>query len=255
MSHTLFLHELRQAELECALQYFPRSGDAKNSTKVLEVGAGTGYQAAFLSKAGFDVLAVDMANSAYRNERIYPITEYDGRILPADSNSRDVVFSSNVLEHVRDIGPFLDEMLRVMAAGGCSIHILPTPTWRLWTILTHYIWLAKRLWKFLLRPFTKGNDGTGHPRVPDTWRQVIGTFIPLRHGERGVTLSEMYFYRKRWWVRQFEAHGYRVVGTHPAGIFYTGGFALGSKLSIARRRQLAHVFGSSCRIYILAAKG
>ena len=57
----------------------------------------------------------------------------------------DVVFSSNVLEHVAAIDAFLDETARVLKPEGRAIHILPTPAWRGWSMLTYYGWLAKRV--------------------------------------------------------------------------------------------------------------
>ena len=253
MSHTDFLHILRRFELERVLTYFPQHDTGQ--CNVLEVGAGTGYQARFLSAHGFPVTAVDIRSSAYREERVYPITEYDGRVIPSADASFRVVFSSNVLEHVRDIGPFLDELRRVMTSDGVAIHILPTPAWRFWTILTHYAWLVKRLCAFLM-PRQKDENATANPpRLPGYLRGTLGILFPLRHGERGVTVSEMYFYRRRWWLKQFEGHGYKVIETCAAGIFYTGSFVFGPKLSIARRQRLARILGSACRIYILRRDG
>lgn len=252
MSHVPFLHVLREYEIGAALPYL-RSSETTEPVKMLEIGAGTGYQAKLLTEHGFEVTAIDTANSAYREDRVYPVTEYDGARLPFASNTFDTIFSSNVLEHVRDVGPLLDEMRRVLKRNGRVVHILPTPVWRFWTILTHYIWLTKRLYQFLLQPFreTGSASNLASPRIPSTWRERIGIFFPLRHGERGTTVTEIYFYRKRWWVPLFEKHGYRVIATRPAGIFYTGGFTFGATLSLTFREALAKILGSSCRIYIL----
>ena len=42
----------------------------------------------------------------------------DGYWRPLADASMDVCFSSNVLEHVRDPGGFIDEMIRVTRPGG-----------------------------------------------------------------------------------------------------------------------------------------
>jgi SAM-dependent methyltransferase len=244
MLHTDFLHALRQIELEGAFAYFPAA-----PCTILEIGSGTGFQARLMTERGLTVTAIDVAASAYRKERVFPVIEYDGRTIPSADAAFDVVFSSNVLEHVRDIGPLLDEMRRVMAPNAIAVHVLPTPSWRFWTIPAHYLWLMKRLCALLRSRKSGGDEDSNAPRVPATLRGKLGVFFPLRHGERGVTLSEIYFYSRSWWLKQFQAHGYKLVETRPAGLFYTS-FVLGQKLSIESRRRIARVLGSACRIYV-----
>ena len=69
----------------------------------------------------------------------FPIKDYDGRTIPLPDASVDVVFSSNVLEHVPDLSRMHAEIRRVLAPGGICIHVVPTHTWRLWTTLTSYL--------------------------------------------------------------------------------------------------------------------
>jgi len=247
-SQKTLLHEFRQLELECALPFFPSPQASTDPIRVLEIGAGTGYQARYLAGQGFAVTAIDVQSSAYRNERIFPIVEYDGRAIPSADGSFEVVFSSNVLEHVREIDSLLDEMHRVMTEDGYAIHILPTPVWRFWTMFAHYLWLIKRIFAFFFPGKVEDSGSTHSPRIPTTFTGLLGTIFPLRHGERGFTITEIYFYRKRWWTDKFEAHDYSVLKTFPTGIFYAN-FTLG--LSIASRRKLARVLGSTCRVYVL----
>ena len=55
------LNKLRQAELSAVLPWFPESG------RVLEIGAGTGRQAAIIASRGYEVEAIDLPNSDYSN--------------------------------------------------------------------------------------------------------------------------------------------------------------------------------------------
>lgn len=252
MSTIDYLHRLREFELERALSWFPVPGGSDSRCSVLEIGAGTGFQAKFLANRGFSVTAVDVASSAYREQRVYPVRDYDGQTLPVESASFQVVFSSNVLEHVRDIDRFLDEIGRVIVPGGVAIHILPTPAWRFWSIIGHYGWLFKRLLALAV-PRRSGSSGVSirPPTLPRSIRAVCGTLFPLRHGERGTTVTELYFYSKRWWARKFASHGYALVATMPTGIFYTEGNVFGERLSLACRHRLSRILGSTCRIYVL----
>jgi SAM-dependent methyltransferase len=251
MQNTNYLHSLRQFELEIALQSFPKLENSTGSCSVLDIGAGTGHQARLLARRGYLVTAVDIASSSYHDQRVYPVIEYDGNILPVPAESIAVVFSSNVLEHIVGIDDFLDEISRVMVPGAYAIHILPTPAWRFWTILGHYGWLAKQLFFFFYRGLPAGSLEVVELRNHKRWRAFIGTLIPLRHGVRGVTLTEMYYYSRNWWTQRFEARNFRVVDSYPTGLFYSGACVLGEHLSIHCRRRLSRLLGSACRIYVL----
>ena len=81
--------------------------------KVLEIGGGTGLQAAALSRLGVDVTSIEIAASNYRHARVFPLVEYDGVHIPFEDETFDTLFSSNVLEHVPHLDKFQTEMMRV----------------------------------------------------------------------------------------------------------------------------------------------
>ena len=251
MENIEHLRRLREFELECALQSFPDPTRGDVACSVLEIGAGTGHQARMLADRGYAVIAVDVASSSYRAQRVFPIREFDGITIPVATASVSVVFSSNVLEHISGIDPFLDEINRVLEHNGIIIHILPTPAWRFWTILGHYGWLAKRLYASLVRRDHGGSTGAPPVGIPSFRRRLIGALFPLRHGERGSTVTEMYYYSQRWWRRKFTTHCCQVLASYPCGLFYTGANVLGDCLPIAWRRRMSQWLGSASRIYVL----
>src|SRR5262249_57567979 len=116
------LDGVRGAELDKVASLFP------TGARVLEIGAGTGKQALELQRRGFDVTAIEIAESNYAAHRVFPIKDYDGRAIPLADASVDVVFSSNVLEHVTDLSRMHAEIRRVLAPGGTCVHVLPTHT-------------------------------------------------------------------------------------------------------------------------------
>jgi SAM-dependent methyltransferase len=244
-----FLDVLRAAEVEEAIGLLPPGA------KVLELGAGTGRQALQLQRHGFDVTAIDLSRSEYAGNRVYPVIDYDGRHIPFADRSFDAVFSSNVLEHVADLGAMHAEIRRVLRPGGCCVHILPTHHWRFWTIATSVPNAGVKLYSALRRLV----PGSGDKRsIAQAWyeaaRDAAVVALQPRHGERGHGYTELWLFHPAWWRRNFKANGLRLAQEQPVGLFYTGHMLLGPRLSVGRRRALAGVLGSACRIFKLVAE-
>ena len=89
-----FLNAIRKSELENVKSMLPASG------RLLEIGAGTGVQAQLLTQLGYEVAAIEVEESNYQRDLIWPVTVYDGHAIPFEDESFDIVFSSNVLEHI-----------------------------------------------------------------------------------------------------------------------------------------------------------
>lgn len=252
--HLRFLRIIREYELDRALAHFPPPVCAGGAhLTVLEIGAGTGQQAASLSRKGYKVVAIDLPSSHYRDDRIFDVTEYDGRNIPMASQSADIVFSSNVLEHVREIDAFLEETRRVLKDDGVAIHVLPSSACRFWGISAHYAWLARRIYA-LVGAIGRRHSAVGAgctPRMPRSAGAWWATIFPARHGERGNTLSEAYYFSRYWWHRKFQKAGFAVMRIESSGVFYTMANGLADSLGLQMRKRLAAVFGSACHIYVL----
>ena len=244
------LDAIRGAELDKIASLFPAGA------RILEIGAGTGKQALELQRRGFEVTAVEIADSNYAAHRVFPIKDYDGRTIPVADASVDVVFSSNVLEHVADLSRMHAEIRRVLAPGGACIHVLPTHTWRFWTTLTSYLeaisFFVSSVRQLVPRSVPRATEMR---RLGAAWyrtsRHTVGLCLPRRHGARGNVISELWLFHPRWWRRNFKDNGFAVVADGPVGMFYTGEVLLGLRLGLAKRNRLAHVLGSSCHFFKL----
>lgn len=241
------LDRVRYAELSSVRSLFPKGAT------VLEVGGGNGYQAAVLTSWGFQVISIDIDTQGAWTQRYFDVVGYDGKVIPVESGKVDVVFSSNVLEHIpqADLMLLFAEMRRVLAPGGFLIHILPSPVWRFWTMMAHYPWLIARLVRG-----SKTEAGIALPTLAATmsrrgWLGLVKrTFWPAPHGEYPSSVAELFAFRENAWRKRFEAGGFEVVRCCPTGIFYTG-YTLLPRLPMSWRFCLARLLGSACKIYVV----
>lgn len=215
---------------------------------LLEIGAGSGWQARELAAGGYAVFAIDVPGSRYDAHRIWPVMLYDGHRLPFKDASFDIVFSSNVLEHVADIHSFEREIHRVLKDDGIAVHVLPTSTWRIWTSLCHAIGMAQGI----LRKSGRGN----RPRSRVSQKKSIFDILrlalwPHRHGERGNSLTEIVLFSRPAWERHFLRSHWVVRKYQPMELFYTGHNILGSNLSLRSRKIISRFLGSATSFYVL----
>lgn len=100
---------------------------------VIEIGAGTGKNTAYLAEHARSVLAFDLSPAmlARARERVsgrhVRFVEHDiTRPWPAGDGEADVVVGDLVLEHIADLRPVLAEAHRVLRPGGwlflCELH-------------------------------------------------------------------------------------------------------------------------------------
>jgi 2-polyprenyl-3-methyl-5-hydroxy-6-metoxy-1,4-benzoquinol methylase len=207
------LKAIRAYELDVVLEMLPQKG------RLLEIGAGAGWQTQDLDRRGYDVSAIDLPSSNYRENRVNSVTDYDGKRIPFEDNTFDIVFSSNVLEHIPHIYEFQKEIHRVLRPDGCALHVLPSSTWRIWSSFTELF----RFWT-----------------------------LPTVHGEHaGNFLSEIYCFNSRWWARLFRETGWVVEAQKTNRLFYTGSSIMDSRLSMDARSKLSRVLGGACNIFVL----
>ena len=198
-------HFLRLRDLRQILNEIPLDG----VTRVLELGAGDGVQTAALRKRFGEVIPIDIAPSAYANGIIVA----DAGSLPFVDGYFDLVFSSNVLEHVEQIDKALAEMKRVLAPTGVMIHSMPTGTWKIVQLVARPV---ASLVKILRKAFPNLSDSVERAKpishtsiltldLPQrsVISKILGQFIPSIHGVSSNHFEELLRFRKRAWVRKF----------------------------------------------------
>ena len=248
---TRSLEAIRAHELHQILTLIPPA------SRVLEIGAGAGWQSKKLANCGHAVKAIDVAGSSYAGMRVWPVQEYDGFRIPFADGCFDVVFSSNTLEHIHHVEEFQDEIRRVLAPSGIAIHILPTGTWRWWSNIAHYLFVTRAaLLHFGLCRINEAEPAiavaTARARANNTfWSLAKKVLFPPRHGESGNALSEIWLFSSLRWRRLFAKKGWMMERMISMQLFYTGYAVLATKLTIRQRTSLSHLLGSSTVAYVL----
>jgi ubiquinone/menaquinone biosynthesis C-methylase UbiE len=258
------LEPIRLYELDKVLSLVSELKTEKKNLIILEVGAGTGWQAKKLNENGYTVKAIDIEDSDYSDNRIWPITNYDGKRIPFTDNYFDIVFSSNVLEHISHLDEFQIEMQRVLKSDGIAIHIVPSGSWRLWTNIAHYPFIFKMVIKIIYNRIIPVSDGKSdatlensaiarYSKLPkmELFRKTI---FPSRHGEIGTSLSEVYYFSRHSWGAIFRRGGWKIKRAVPNRLFYTCYMIFGSGLCIQLRKYMSYFLGSSCHIFVLEKK-
>ena len=98
------LERIRLCEIKAVQTFIPPG------SSVLEIGGSNGFQASQMAKSGCVVTSIDLAARQRSDRQYFPVIDYDGEQLPFSENSFDVVYSSNVLEHVERLEVTLAEI-------------------------------------------------------------------------------------------------------------------------------------------------
>jgi hypothetical protein len=87
-------------------------------------------------------------------------------------------------------------------------------------------------------------EGLGHDD-PALW----ALFLPRRHGERGNTITELYYFSPHWWRRNLANNGYELLHEEPMGLFYSGNYLMWRLFPLSKRGRMARYLGSATQLY------
>ncbi len=96
---------------------------------ILEIGSGGGLLSAELQKIGFKIISTDVEPSSARYTREMGISRVFisdcGEGIPLQDASVDLIFMTDVLEHIEDDNRVLSECFRVLKSGGYILITVP----------------------------------------------------------------------------------------------------------------------------------
>jgi SAM-dependent methyltransferase len=235
------LLEYRTFEIGALRKYF------KRGLRVLEIGGGNGWQARQIREWGCEISSIDIGTNVWRDQH-FPVTAFDGVNIPFGSAEFDLIYSSNVLEHVEHLDALLAEIRRVLRHGGFAVNLMPTTAWRVWTSLSYYPYIVEKA----LGQRRGTGDKNAAPHVPVPRRSAMQRLVSPPHGVMPTALHEVFTFSRRYWVQRLTQAGLPPQQVFPLGLFYTGHMMLPS-LSLEHRQRLARIAGSACRAYVSVA--
>ena len=184
----------------------------------LELGCGDGYQSGFLKNYIKDLTISDkLTEPPVIPEGVkYICLDAECTDNHFDPGSLDIIFSSNVLEHVKDISAALRGMKNILKDSGIMIHTMPNTLWK----CMQYIFFVPAKLRVLLKRAAKKPRGNGYCEKPFSRRRIWDKLFPAAHGGIESSLREFKVFSQRHWEGVFKTAGLEVISVIPLG-FHT----------------------------------
>jgi SAM-dependent methyltransferase len=229
---------------------------------MLEVGSGDGFMASLLAPLGKTLTTTEYAPGEASHGRELPRLRCSVTALPFAEASFDFIFSSSVLEHVRDRAAAMTELRRCLRPDGVLVHLMPSPTWKLLQLALYYPHLAFSGIEYIGAerqlpapaearaasiPANGATNGaaTGvtngaataagkpttehwrdHGAAPTWWQEFRRGVFPQVHGEYSGHVRELLGFRAGAWATAFRRAGFEVRGCLRLPLYSGYGFGL-----------------------------
>ena len=244
---------LRQREIDAVFRRAPPG----TFDEALELGAGDGFQSRFLAVYARRVVCTDMNADRLRGEA-HPSITYevcDTEELPYETGRFDLIYSSNLLEHLQNPARALSEMHRVLKENGVMIHVVPN---RFWKALQFAMFVPNQLLQMaeiLVSNERRKTIGKIQGPINNPRRRpapfVVRNLWPQVHGESPNHLVEFIRMGASHWDRLFFEAGFHLTGQID-GLPAHSPYRIGLE---APRRVLEKMGLSSCNGYVLTKIG
>jgi len=257
-----YLHRLRTREIDTIF------GDVPPATfrRGLELGAGDGFQSALLRRYVGELVCTDYTDNwfAGRSGDGIRFQQLDAeRIADAFGPGEfDLIFSSNMFEHLPDAERALRGIHHVLADDGITIHVMPSPFWKLSNAALYFPQKASRLVELMtgggLRDALErqravparawdNNPKTSRSRPRSIFARLL---LPPPHGVSKTHIEELRVFSRARWLARLEACGFEVIATIRGPVSSGYGFGLD------RCRAMLEGLGlTSEHVYVAVKKG
>lgn len=165
-----------------AFSFVPSAGAGKTA---YDIGCRDGWWSERLKEKGYEVRSLDI-EPHYAGALKHDLENG----LPYPDRSADLVWCTEVLEHLREPAKFLREIERVMKPGGAAILTVPNSSWWLYRVFRLWGWTPQKVQnpdhkqffsESSLRALARGYELYGYfPYAVKFWRiaRLIGPLSP-----------------------------------------------------------------------------
>ena len=221
-----YLRTLRRREFEAIFRGCPPGCFARG----LELGAGDGFQSTLLTQYAASLVVTDYYPGILQQTDTATIThqvcdaEHVGETF--SPGEFDLIFSSNMLEHLPRVREALAGMHGVLRDEGIAIHVMPSPFWKLCQMVGFYPnFVMARLERYSACLSARRGAGAGlahgssgptsawdnNPKVAGRRYSYLRRLLwATPHGAAGSNLEEFRSFRPAHWRAQFAAAGFTV---------------------------------------------
>lgn len=227
-----YLHNLRFKEIQLIKKYLDQ-----NYEKILEIGAGDGYQSQLLKDYCKELYCTEL--NEFRLKKSDPEINYlicDAENLEKyfSPNTFDLIFSSNLFEHLPNPELALRGIKKILKADGLSINIMPNPFFALSIILLHYPnLLITKFEKLVNRIISKEKNLVNRHSMENnikvkrnnSWLRKL-LILPKPHGISDSFFAEARRFSKRAWIKLIKKEGFEVEKIIKGPVYSGYGFGL-----------------------------
>lgn len=260
-----WLHNYRRRELEMAFGQCP----AGLFPTGLELGAGDGFQSHLLTHYVQQLISSDYNVDRLRATPHQGVTyqnldaEAVGTMFPP--HSFDLVYSSNMLEHVPEPGRVLRGTHHILKDDGVTVHVMPSPFWKFCDLACYVPHRALRLCERAVQACWPSRAGdravAGHetamPSHDNNCKVVTrrrsrfwSLLVPEPHGISATHWQEFHAFSQARWIGEFERAGFTVISVLPGPAASGYGFGLDGLRHIAEMLGLVSEY-----IYVAVKRG
>lgn len=206
------------------LRDFEISSTLKASSRIdfdnaLELGCGAGRQAEVLRKYCKNLISSDYdihkIKGIHKSNSFFVAIDAQGP-FPFQDGEMDLIFSSNMIEHLPKVEGCLAECKRVASKDAVIIHTVPNRTWKLFHLLLFYPVTLNILFKRIMKR-QKRNEFIENPSMKDdnlrpleNKRGLFDKIIPMPHGYSKNHFDEYRRFAEKRWIDLFESYGFTI---------------------------------------------
>ena len=248
-----YLHGIRKQELDIVFSFL----GSQRFSSALEVGAGDGYQTGLLAERCGAFISTDLNFGRIKEELKVPKVLYkqcDADKLEGvfEPEQFDLIFSSNLIEHLSDPSGFLFNTKTFLTSGGYGIHVVPGRLIKLSYLALHYLNLFALVVDRFIGLFQKKEIFRGSRiylennlnllRQEKRGRLKKILFPPI-HGNFRSHQEEFVKFGKKEWEKLFREAGFDIKACLRGPVFSGYGFSFGP-VSLLEKIGLAseHIF-------------